>query len=151
MVEAWGSANSNYRIQFSVGARDGNSMKRLLSLALLILLGIICIYDGIILYGLEEVQLGPKPAGVGLGLTALICHVGGLAVCCLWGRVGLMSMSLLSVLGWISYFAFLLQDDQHHSLGSALGYSAPAMAYVLLSVTYAVMDWDRRCVDHQVS
>ena len=123
-------------------------MKRLTNWAVLIFLGIICVYDAMILYGLEEVQLGPKPTGLNMGLATLICHVGGLAVCYFWRRVGLMSMILLGALGWLFYLAFLLQDDQHHSIGAALEYSVPSIAYVLLSVTFALRNWIRSDTDH---
>ena len=116
-------------------------MRRILNWFVLVLLTILCLYDGLILYGLENVQLGPKPEGLAYGVAALLSKVVGLLVLRLKSRIGLIMMVVSGVLGWIFNIAFLRMDDQHHPIGTALQYSLPSAVYVVLTVGYAVMNW----------
>ena len=114
-------------------------MKKLLAWITLGLLGVLTIFDALILYlgqfGFDFTQGGSEPKGLQIGWFALVCKVVGFAM---FRKTGLL-MVVGGLIDWI-YAIILQMHGQHHPLGTALSNCPLDGVYVFLAGIYSIVN-----------
>jgi len=114
-------------------------MKKIIEWIILILLGVLTLFETLILclgqFGTDFTQGGPEPHGLQFGWLVLICKIVGLGIS---RRTGLLMLAA-GLFNWLYSVVFIQMQAQHQSFGVALSKSPLDGAYLILALLYIVV------------